>query len=89
MDEGWGEWFDRETAGCSLADARLHKRLRALLERMGNAMGESIPLACQDWAVNVWMSSDSLGKDWWGWGWRGGLGGRRSRPERAPRQRAK
>lgn len=50
MDEGWGEWFDRETAGCSLADARLHKRLRTLLERMGNAMGESIPLACQDWA---------------------------------------
>lgn len=48
MDEAWGEWFDRETAGCSLADARLHKRLRTLLERMGGAMGESIPLACQD-----------------------------------------
>ena len=43
-------WFDREIAGCSLADRRLTKRLRSLLERMGDAMGASIPLACQDWA---------------------------------------
>ena len=49
MDKGSGEWFDRETAGCSLADARLHKRLRTLLERLGKAMGESIPLACENW----------------------------------------
>jgi hypothetical protein len=33
-----------------LADRRLTKRLRSLLERMGDAMGASIPLACQDWA---------------------------------------
>ena len=50
MDGARGEWFDREIAGCSFADVRLHKRLRNLLERMDGAMGESIPLACQDWA---------------------------------------
>lgn len=40
MYGAWSVWFDRGTAGCSLADARLHKRLRTLLERMGGAMGE-------------------------------------------------
>ena len=50
MDEATGAWFDREVAGCRLADRRLDKRLRGLLERMGDAMGASIPLACQDWA---------------------------------------
>jgi hypothetical protein len=43
-------WFDREIAGCHFADARLNNRLRQLLERMGGAMGGSIPFACQDWA---------------------------------------
>jgi hypothetical protein len=50
MDGSISRWFDREIAGCSLADRRLTKRLRSLLERMGDAMGASIPLACQDWA---------------------------------------
>src|SRR5215471_11581912 len=50
MDGLINRWFDREIAGCSLADRRLTKRLRSLLERMGDAMGASIPLACQDWA---------------------------------------
>jgi hypothetical protein len=43
-------WFDRELAGCGLADERLSKRLRKLLELMGGTMGASLPLACQDWA---------------------------------------
>ncbi len=50
MDGTTGGWFDREIAGCSLVDRRLEKRLRSLLERLGHAMGASIPLACQDWA---------------------------------------
>jgi hypothetical protein len=41
---------DRELAGCSLADERLNKRLRKLLAKIGSAMGQSIPLVCQDWA---------------------------------------
>jgi hypothetical protein len=50
MDGATDAWFDREIAGCGFADARLSKRLRNLLGRMGDAMGASIPLACQDWA---------------------------------------
>jgi hypothetical protein len=50
MDDLEGRWFDHELAGCIFADERLGKRLGKLLEQMEGAMGESIPLACQDWA---------------------------------------
>jgi hypothetical protein len=43
-------WVDRETAGCEFRDARLGGRLRKLLAQIGSAMGQSIPLVCQDWA---------------------------------------
>ena len=43
-------WVDRECAGCAFKDARLDRRLRMLLKRIGSAAGESIPLVCQDWA---------------------------------------
>ncbi len=42
--------MDRELAGCQLPDERLAKRLRQILDQLGNAMGEAIPRACQDWA---------------------------------------
>jgi hypothetical protein len=45
-----GEWLDRELAGCEFKDARLATRFRKLIERTEEAVGESIPLACQDWA---------------------------------------
>src|SRR5215471_2489099 len=41
MDGSISRWFDREIAGCSLADRRLTKRLRSLLERMGDAIGRA------------------------------------------------
>jgi Transposase DNA-binding len=50
MDGGSDAWFDRELAGCSFADERLDKRLRKLVAQIGSAMGQSIPLVCQDWA---------------------------------------
>lgn len=50
MDGEAGAWFDRELAGCSLADERLNKRLRKLIAQIGSAMRESILLVCQDWA---------------------------------------
>jgi hypothetical protein len=50
MDGGSDAWFDRELAGCNLADERLNKRLRKLVAQIGGAMGQSIPLVCQDWA---------------------------------------
>src|ERR1700739_253883 len=43
-------WIDRELAACELADARLDERLHTLLEQIGGSVGESIPMACQDWA---------------------------------------
>ena len=43
-------WFDVELSGCRLGDGRLDRRLRQLVERMEVGFGESIPLACQDWA---------------------------------------
>jgi transposase-like protein len=48
--DGVEAWVDGELAGCSLPDDRLNKRLRKLLAQIGSAMGQSIPLVCQDWA---------------------------------------
>jgi len=43
-------WVDREIAGCEFGDARLGDRFRKLVAQLGSAMGQSIPLVCQDWA---------------------------------------
>jgi transposase-like protein len=43
-------WIDREIGGCEFRDARLGERFRKLLAQIGSAMGQSIPLVCQDWA---------------------------------------
>jgi hypothetical protein len=43
-------WVDRELAGCQFKDERLGKRFRTLLEQLSDGTGESIPMACQDWA---------------------------------------
>jgi Transposase DNA-binding/Transposase DDE domain len=43
-------WIDEELAGCKFADVRLDKRFRTLVERLSEGVGETIPMACQDWA---------------------------------------
>ena len=43
-------WMDRELAGCKFRDVRLEKRFRKLIEQLSGALGESIPMVCQDWA---------------------------------------
>ncbi len=45
-----GQRFEEELAGCGLGDGRLDRRLRQRVEQMEAGFGESIPLACQDWA---------------------------------------
>jgi hypothetical protein len=45
-----GSWIDQEISECEFKDARLAKRIGKLLGQIGGAVGESIPLACQDWA---------------------------------------
>jgi hypothetical protein len=47
---GTAHWIDGEIDKNVFRDARLGKRFRELLIRMGGGIGESIPLACQDWA---------------------------------------
>jgi hypothetical protein len=44
------DWVDRELADCDFKDERLGKRFRSLLQQLSASPGESIPLACQDWA---------------------------------------
>lgn len=44
-------WIDAELAGCEFADIRLGKRFRSLVERLSGGLGDSIPMACQDWAA--------------------------------------
>lgn len=50
MGDRAAAWLDSELDGCDLADQRLTKRLRKVLTQLAGAMGQSIPLACQDWA---------------------------------------
>jgi hypothetical protein len=49
-DSDTQSWVDREIAGCEFKDGRLGERFRKLLAQIGSAMGQSIPLVCQDWA---------------------------------------
>jgi hypothetical protein len=43
-------WTEREVDEAAFKDARLGRRCAELLKQIGDAMGESIPYACQDWA---------------------------------------
>ena len=43
-------WLDDEVKECRFGDGRLGKRFRILLERLSEGLGETIPMACQDWA---------------------------------------
>lgn len=47
MGQGWAEV---ETAGCDLGDARLNRRLGAMIEALGDRPGKSLPTAFQDWS---------------------------------------
>src|SRR5260370_859587 len=59
-------WVDREIAGCEFRDVRLRDRFRKLLSQIGSAMGQSIPLVCQDWANTKaayrFFSNDRVGE---------------------------
>ena len=43
-------WIEEESGQSSFRDKRLERRVRKLLEQIDGAIGQSIPLACQDWA---------------------------------------
>jgi hypothetical protein len=43
-------WIDQELADCEFADVRLGKRFKTFVEHLSKGIGETIPMACQDWA---------------------------------------
>ncbi len=43
-------WVVEETKGCEFLDRRLSKRFDRVVGQVSDRIGQSIPLACQDWA---------------------------------------
>ena len=43
-------WIDQELAGCEFADAQLGRRFGMLMEQLSTGLGQTLPLACGDWA---------------------------------------
>jgi len=43
-------WLDGELADCEFRDKRLGKRFRRLAGDLAGSIGDTIPMACQDWA---------------------------------------
>ena len=43
-------WIEREVRACPFPDRRLEKRFCKILSELSHRIGESLPLACQDWA---------------------------------------
>jgi hypothetical protein len=43
-------WIDQELAGCVFADERLGRRFHILMEQLSKGLGQTLPLACGDWA---------------------------------------
>lgn len=41
--------LDKELAGCRFRDARLGRRFQKLVGQLATRLGQTIPLACQDW----------------------------------------
>ena len=46
---GAAEALDKELAGCQFCDPRLGRRFRKLVGKLATKLGQTIPLACQDW----------------------------------------
>ena len=43
-------WIDTELADCKFSDIRLGRRFKTLVRNLADGIGETIPMACQDWA---------------------------------------
>ena len=46
---GAAEALDKELVGCRFCDPRLGRRFRKLVGQLATRLGQTIPLACQDW----------------------------------------
>jgi hypothetical protein len=47
---GAGVALDKELAGCQFCDLRLGRRFRKFAGQLSTRLGQTIPLACQDWS---------------------------------------
>ena len=60
-------WVDKETAETNLGDARLNRRLGAMLEALEQRPGQSLPTAFQDWsntkAAYRFLSNENVSED--------------------------
>jgi hypothetical protein len=60
-------WVETETAECDLGDARLNRRLGAMLAALGERPGKSLPTAFQDWsntkAAYRFFSNENVSED--------------------------
>ncbi|NBU20708.1 transposase [bacterium] len=43
-------WIDSELEGSKFKDERLGKRFLKIVKSLSEKLGESVPIACQDWA---------------------------------------
>lgn len=44
-----GDALDKELTGCQFSDPRLGRRFRKFARQLSTSLGQTIPLACQDW----------------------------------------
>ena len=62
-----GSWVNDELARSAFGDKRLADRLRRLLQQLEGAVGQPLPLACQDWAGTKaayrFFSNERFGED--------------------------
>ena len=58
MDEEADAWFDRELAGCSLADERLNKRLHQMPKRIAPPSNDKISAA--KLTLICWVNDQAL-----------------------------
>lgn len=49
VTSGAAEALDKELAGCRFCDPRLGRRFQKLVGQLATRLGQTIPLACQDW----------------------------------------
>ena len=61
---GAGDALDKELAGCQFSDPRLGRRFRKFAGQLSTRLGQTIPLACQDWtntkAAYRFLSNDRV-----------------------------
>lgn len=60
------EWFDQEVDREAFRDRRLGERLRILVAQLSGAIGDPIPMACEDWANTKaayrFLSNEAVGE---------------------------